>query len=86
METRARSRITHDDDKEQARSLDLDAEDSQIMVQSPILVDSGTPGSSIDSPVMSAESRDSELVTYDLFQGQEKLSESRSQINLTCTH
>ena len=84
VQTRSRSRITCDDDKEQVRS--LDAEDLRATVQSPILVDSSTPASSMDSPILSAESRNSELVTCDLFQGQEKLSESRSQNNLTCVN
>ena len=81
VQTRSRSRIIHDEDKEQARS--LDAEDFQATVQSPILVDSVTPASSMDSPIISAESGNSESVNCELFHGHNKLSASGSQNNLT---
>ena len=82
VQTRSSSRITHDQDKEQARS--QDAEDFYATVESPILVNSVTPASSMDSPVVSPESRNSESVSCDLFKGQEKLSSSGSENSLTC--
>ena len=80
VQTRSKSRITLDSDKEQARS--LDTEDIQATVQSPILVESVTPASSMDSPIISVEGGASELVKCDLFQGE--IPVSGSENNLTC--